>query len=245
MAAYRCRGSLMVPLMGSSTVRHITPLANPMLTYCVDTESTPPVVISMIAMDMGWAGSACRPMGAMDELGSSENMRTVPSYNPTAYQPGRSTREHTGEQKAVQAGGETYEEEGTRTTGDDGRDLQTGHLLTQLHLLRLDQGTGGIQLKVDQITAGQRHHHLPLVDRALDNVLAARCPPLVDALVGADVPDAVRVHLHQGVVTQQRDGQRRGGGEQTAVGHLFHGLADGQHDGGVHKRHHDVLVVLV
>ena len=52
-----------------------------------------------------------------------------------------------------------------------------------------------VHLKVDEFAPGQGDHHLALVDGAADDHLVSGRLPFVDALVGADVTDAVRVHL--------------------------------------------------
>ena len=55
--------------------------------------------------------------------------------------------------------------------------------------------THRVHLEVDHLAASKSNHHLPLVHGALDDRLLAGRLPLVDALVGADVTNAIRVDL--------------------------------------------------
>ena len=58
-----------------------------------------------------------------------------------------------------------------------------------------EQSTDRVHLEVDELAAGQRDHHLALVDRAAHDVLLARRPPLVHTLVSADMTNAVGIDL--------------------------------------------------
>lgn len=76
-----------------------------------------------------------------------------------------------------------------------------------------------VELEVDNLAARQRDGHLPLVGGRLDDGLAPRRAPLIDAPVGADVAQAGGVDL------------RLGGGGATS-----RGPAAGQHAGRAPRR---------
>lgn len=86
---------------------------------------------------------------------------------------------------------------------------------------------------------------MSLVDGALDDGLLAGRLPLVDALVGADVADAVGVHLHERVVAERVAAERGRGAQEARVRHLLHGLPDGEHECCVYERHYDVGIVFL
>lgn len=52
-----------------------------------------------------------------------------------------------------------------------------------------------IHLEVNQLAPGKGDHHLTLINGAFDNGLLARCLPLIDALIRANMTNAVRVNL--------------------------------------------------
>eukprot|EP00982_Pelagococcus_subviridis_P016708 31494-Pelagococcus_subviridis.AAC.25 len=127
----------------------------------------------------------------------------------------------------------------------DGTDVQARDVAVRLELLDLHQLPGRVELEVDDLPAAQRDDHLTVVTRHPRDRLPTRAPPLVDALIRADVPQPARVRLQQRVVAEKRRGERRRRPEEPAVRHLLHGLADGQHQRRVHERDDDVRVELV
>lgn len=110
------------------------------------------------------------------------------------------------------------------------------------HFLNTPSPTYRIHLEVHQLATGQRNDHLPLIDGTLGDGLLARGFPLVDTLVRPDVPNAVRIDLHQRIVAKGRTAQRGGCSEKTTVGDFLDRVADTQDQRGVHERHDDVRV---
>ena len=91
--------------------------------------------------------------------------------------------------------GADRQETGALSARGDGRDVEAGDVAPELLLLRLEQLPGSCQLKVDDLAAGHGHDDLALVGGRPHDRLAAGGPPLIDAPVTADVPQAAGMHL--------------------------------------------------
>ena len=124
-------------------------------------------------------------------------------------------------------------------------DVQARHVAARLQLLNLHELTSLIELEVDELAAGQRDDHLPRVGGHPRHRLPPGRPPLVDSLIGADVPQTAGVHLQQRIIPEQRGAQGRHRAQVATVADLFHGLTDGQHQRGVGERDDDVGVKLI
>lgn len=92
-----------------------------------------------------------------------------------------------------------------------------------------------VHFEIDEFAARQGDDDLSLVDGAFDDGFLAGRLPLVDPLVGADVSDAVGVHLHERVVAERVAAQRRRRAQEPRVRHLLHRLTDRQYKGGVYE----------
>ena len=117
--------------------------------------------------------------------------------------------------------------------------------ITQIHEAKTRERTCGVHFEVDELATRQRDHHLTLVDGTLDDLLLGRRAPLVDALVGADVADALRVDLDEGVLAELRAAECGHCAQEARVRHLLHRFADAQHQGGIQEGDDDVRVELI
>mmetsp|Transcript_46564 Transcript_46564/g.88909 ORF Transcript_46564/g.88909 Transcript_46564/m.88909 type:complete len:602 (+) Transcript_46564:1576-3381(+) len=92
----------------------------------------------------------------------------------------------------------------------DRRHVEASDFGGELLLVHFYQLARHLQLKVHDLPPAQRQHHLPVVCRHLGHRLAAGCLPLVHALVRTNVTQPPGMRLHEGVVAEQADPQRRG-----------------------------------
>mmetsp|Transcript_83137 Transcript_83137/g.168693 ORF Transcript_83137/g.168693 Transcript_83137/m.168693 type:complete len:526 (-) Transcript_83137:460-2037(-) len=117
------------------------------------------------------------------------------------------------------------------------------NLVVHISLRDLIQRVALVNLEVEDLSTRERDDYLPLVRSSSDDTLLARHTPLVRT-PRQQVPDACGVHLHIGVIRHELDEQGGSRGQETAIQHLFHSVANGEDEGDVNERDDDVAVEL-
>lgn len=98
--------------------------------------------------------------------------------------------------------------------GDAHRQNLCSHLLPLLELVKL---TVHVQLEVDDLSIAERGDHLPLIGSGSDDRLTWPNLPLVDSLVGQNVPDSARVDLEESIVAELLNAEGGSGGDESSV----------------------------